>query len=149
MHTGWSHVIPMKRLLLIPFVLSLGMPALAEEYKIRFEGGGNAAWTGAGNKYAVVKKLGRDKWIVRQTTLVSNKLTGLGKWWDHDVTASRACLSSEDGWGSASDCVVGAKGLLDLPEGADIRDYEIEIKWQENGGEQYTKFRVTDDAKSD
>ena len=87
----------MKRLLLIPFVLSLGMPALAEEYKIRFEGGGNAAWTGAGNKYAVVKKLGRDKWIVRQTTLVSNKLTGLGKWWDHDVTASRACLSSEDG----------------------------------------------------
>ena len=139
----------MKRLLLIPLVIALGMPALAEEYKVRFEGGGNAYWTGAGNKYAVVKRLGGDKWFVRQTTLVSNMLTGFGKWWDHDVTASRACLSANDGWGSGSDCIVGDEGFLKLPKNSDIKDYVIEIKWQENGAEQYTKFRDTDDAKLD
>ena len=138
---------PMKRLLLIPLVISLGMPVAAEEYKIRFEGGGNAYWTGAGNKYAVVKRLGGDKWFIRQTTLVSNMLTGFGKWWDHDVTASRACLSTDDGWGSTTECVVGEEGFLALPKGSNIRDYVIEIKWMEDGGEQYTKFRITNPAK--
>ena len=122
-------------------------PSEALEYKIRFSGGGNAYWTGAANKYAVVKKISDGNWFVRQTTLVSNMITGFGKWWDHDVTASRACLLSSDGWEDTNTCIKGEGGLLKLPKGKDIKNYSIEIKWQENGAEQFVKFRITDKAE--
>ena len=125
-------------------IVSLKTFAEAEEYKIRFSGGGNAYWTGAANKYAVVKKINDFTWYVRQTTLVSNMITGFGKWWDHDVTASRACLLEKDGWEDSKSCIKGDGGLLKLPKNRNIQDYSIEIKWNENGAEQYVKFKLTD-----
>ena len=139
----------MKKFLL-PFFLLLSIVTLktyaeSTEYKIRFSGGGNAYWTGAANKYAVVKKMNDFTWYVKQTTLVSNMITGFGKWWDHDVTASRACLLEKDGWENSSSCIKGDGGLLVLPKNSDIKNYSIEIKWNENGAEQYVKFQITDE----
>ena len=68
-----------------------------------------------------------------------------GKWWDHDVTASRACLLEKDGWEDSKSCIKGEGGLLVLPKNSDIKDYSIEIKWNENGAEQYVKFKLTDE----
>ena len=138
----------MKKIL-YSFVLFLSIFSLrtfAEntEYKIRFSGGGNAYWTGAANRYAIVKKINTNTWFVRQSTLVSNMLTGFGKWWDHDVIASRACLLENDGWENSESCIKGDGGILKLPKNSDIKDYSIEIKWNENGAEQYVKFKLTD-----
>ena len=135
---------------LYPVVLLLSIASLktyagGTEYKIRFAGGGNAYWTGAANKYAVVKKMNDSNWYIKQTTLVSNMITGFGKWWDHDVTASRACLLEKDGWEDSKSCIKGEGGLLELPKNSDIKDYSIEIKWNENGAEQYVRFRLTDE----
>ena len=134
---------------LFPFVLLLSIISLrtlaeSKEYKIRFSGGGNAYFSGAANRYAVVKEMNNFTWYVRQTTLVSNMITGFGKWWDHDVTASRACLLEKDGWEDSKSCIKGDGGLLKLPKNSNIQDYSIEIKWNENDAEQYVKFKLTD-----
>ena len=99
------------------------------EYKIRFAGGGNAYWTGAANKYAVVTKINDFNWYIKQTTLVSNMITGFGKWWDHDVTASRACLLEKDGWEDSKSCIKGKGGLLRMILGgaADVLDVALSL----------------------
>ena len=133
------------QVLLLLSIVSLKTYATETEYKIRFSGGGNAYWTGAANKYAVVKKMYDFTWYVRQTTLVSNRITGFGKWWDHDVIASRACLLGKDGWENSESCIKGDGGLLRFPENSNIQDYLIEIKWIENGAEQYAKFKLNNE----
>ena len=157
---------------LFPVILLLSIVSFktfAEEYKIRFSGC-EYLQCGYEGKYAVVKKINDTTWYVRQTTAVKNWLTGLVKWWDHDVTFSRVCLlekdgedvleeefledevqnlNSKDGWddysGSISDsCIEGDGGLFQLPENIDIKDYSIEIKWIEDDEEKYVIFELTD-----
>lgn len=111
----------------------MATPVLAETYKVRISGGGNAYWTGAANSYAVLKIEDGNKVIIKQTTLVSNMITGFGKWWDHPVTASRACPLQANEWESSENCVVGAGDTIQLQPDALPKSFSYEFKWTENG----------------
>ena len=108
----------------------------AEVCKVRISGGGNAWWTGAANKYAILTVEPTNKVTIKQSTLVSNMITGLGKWWDHTVTASRACPLKSDGWDNSQDCIQGQGIEIQIPIGKSIKEYSYQFKWSENGGTQ-------------
>jgi hypothetical protein len=110
--------------------------ANAETYKIRISGGGNAWWTGAANSYAVISIFDGPIVTIKQTTLVSNMITGLGKWWDHPVTASRACPFENGEWESTENCIIGVGGRIQLPADSLPTSYSYEFRWNENGSTQ-------------
>lgn len=80
---------------------------------------------------------------ILQSTLVLNALFGNAKWWDHPVTASRACKKTQGGWEDSSECVVGDGDTISLPAGSDFRDYVYEFKWQEGGSVKFWKTEIT------
>ena len=124
-------------------LLALATPAIANEaYKIRLTGQGDVFVSGGSNTYAVVKRQGDGSYRVYHTTLKSNYWTGAGTWYDHETTASRACPPVAAGWDQPTNCIEGTGGIIRLPEGAKVSDYNMEIKYLENGAEQYVKFRV-------
>ena len=112
-------------------------PVSAAEYKVKL-GGGSAYW-GGHPSFAVVKT-NMSQVSIYHTTNTVDQLLGTGKWWDHKVTASRACLVDETGWDKTDQCVIGEKGLIQLPEGADPKEYTFEIKWNESGAVHHEKF---------
>ena len=125
--------------------LAIGaVPASAEEmYKIRLTGQGDVFVSRGGtNTYAVVKKQADGSYSVYHTTLKSSYWTRIGTWFDHETTASRACPPVASGWDKPTNCIEGKGGAIRLPEGAKLSDYTLEIKYLENGAEQYVKFRV-------
>ena len=124
--------------------LAIGaVPAFAgETYKIRLSGQGDVFFTGGANSYAVVKQNDDGSITAYHTTLKSNFWTGFGSWYDHETTASRACPAATTGWERPTNCIEGKGGTIQLPAGAKLSDYTIEIKYVENGAEQYAKFRV-------
>ena len=71
------------------------------------------------------------------TTNNVDQLLGTGKWWDHPVIASRACVVSEQVWDDASNCITGDKGVIKLPPEASPKKYTFEIKWKESGAIQH------------
>lgn len=117
-------------------VSMLSQPVHAETYKIRISGEGNAYWTGAANGYAIINIDSNNKVTIKQTTLVSNMITGFGKWWDHAVTASRACPLQANEWESTENCIVGDQDQIQIPQGSSPRNYSYEFKWSENGATQ-------------
>ena len=137
----------MKKLLTVAAaLLALAAPANAESWKIRLSGQGDVFVSGGSNTYVVAKTEPGNILSVYHTTLKSNYWTGAGVWYDHTPTASRACpVAQLGGWGEPQNCIDGQKGLIQLPEGAKATDYTIEIKWVENGAEQYAKFRLAAD----
>jgi hypothetical protein len=84
-----------------------------------------------------------DKVKIVQSTLVLNALFGNAKWWDHPVTASRACKKTQDGWENSAECVVGDGDTVSLPASSDFRDYVYEFKWQEGGSVKFWKTEIT------
>jgi hypothetical protein len=108
----------------------------SETYKVRFGGGGNAYWTGAANKYAVFNVNSNNMVTIKQTTLVSNMITGFGKWWDHEVTSSRACPLNSDGWENTDKCILGQGSVIQIPIGKSVKDYSFQFKWSEDGAMQ-------------
>jgi hypothetical protein len=137
----------MKKLLtavaISAFALAIAAPAFAgETYKIRLSGQGDVFVSGGSNTYAVVKQNDDGSITAYHTTLKSNYWTGAGVWYDHETTASRACPPVVAGWNQPTNCIEGNGGIIRLPEGAKLSDYTIEIKYLENGAEQYVKFRV-------
>lgn len=134
---------------LFPFfaaaALTIGAaPAMAgETYKIRLTGQGDVFVSGGSNTYAVVKTQDDGSITVYHTTLKSNYWTGAGVWYDHKTVASRACpVVAATGWDQPANCIEGNGGTIQLPAGAKVNDYTIEIKYLENGAEQYVKFRI-------
>lgn len=113
-----------------------------ETYKIRLSGQGDVFVSGGSNTYAVVKQQDDGSYLIYHTTLKSNYWTGAGTWYDHETTASRACPPLAPGWDKPSNCIEGKDGIIRLPDGAKLSDYTLEIKYLENGAEQYVKFRV-------
>jgi hypothetical protein len=81
---------------------------------------------------------------ITQSTLVLNALFGNAKWWDHAVTASRACEKTGNGWDNPSKCVEGTGGVIRLPDNADFRNYIYEFKWEENGSVKFWKAEIMD-----
>ena len=129
----------MKRLFFAIAFAAIALPANAEIYKIRLSGGGNAYWTGAANSYVRIETRQGNIVQLFQSTLVSNMLTGFGKWWDHPVTASRACPLTNDEWSEATNCITGTLNTIKLPEDTNPKDFVYEFKWQENGSSQQAK----------
>ncbi|KGG14147.1 MULTISPECIES: hypothetical protein [Prochlorococcus] len=129
----------MKKFLFAIAFTVFALPASAEIYKIRLSGGGNAYWTGAANSYVRIETRQGNIVQLFQSTLVSNMLTGLGKWWDHPVIASRACPFTKDEWSEAKNCIIGTLNTIALPEGANPKDFVYEFKWEENGSTQQAK----------
>ena len=124
-------------------LLALTAPAFAgETYKIRLTGQGDVFISGGANTYAVVKQNDDGSITAYHTTLKSNYWTGAGVWYDHATTASRACPPVAAGWDQPTNCIEGKGGTMQLPVGAKLADYTIEIKYVENGAEQYVKFRL-------
>jgi hypothetical protein len=80
---------------------------------------------------------------IKQSTLVMDGLFGTSKWWDHPVTASRACKKTSGGWDNQSMCTEGVGSLITLPEGSDFREYIYEFKWVENGTTIFWKTEIT------
>jgi len=113
-------------------------PAKAEKYKVKL-GGGSAYW-GGHPSFAVVKVNNSNVVSIYHTTNTVDQLLGTGKWWDHPVIASRACIVSETGWEDTSECLMGERGEISLPENADPKVYTYEIKWKESGAIQHAKF---------
>jgi len=144
----WSHQTPrsMKKLLNAAAIatLTLGVaPAQADiTHKIRLSGQGDVFVSGGSNTYAVVTQRDDYSITVYHTTLKSNYWTGAGVWYDHETTASRACPAVVTGWDQPANCIEGKGGTIQLPPGAKLADYTIEIKYVENGAEQYAKFRI-------
>jgi hypothetical protein len=116
--------------------LMYSLASKADTYKVRFSGGGNAWWTGAANKYAIINVNENNKVIIKQTTLVSNMITGFGKWWEHPVTASRACPLNSDGWDTPQNCILGLGNEIQIPLGKSIKEYSYQFKWEEDGATQ-------------
>ena len=81
-----------------------------------------------------------DQVFIRHTTNTVDQFFGTGKWWDHKVTASRACPVTDDGWDDTSQCIIGKQGLIQLPEGSDEKQFVYEIKWHEGGAVRHAKF---------
>jgi hypothetical protein len=111
-----------------------------EIYKIRLSGDGNAYWTGAPNGYVVVE-VDANKVTIKQSTLVSNMITGFGKWWDHPILSSRAC-PEENGLPSRDNCIEGSSGIVSLPPGASEKEYIYEISWNESNLVRTAKFSL-------
>jgi hypothetical protein len=133
----------MKALFAAAALLALAAPAQAQSWKIRLSGQGDVFVSGGSNTYVVAKMEQGNTLSVYHTTLKSNYWTGAGVWYDHEPTASRACpVVQPAGWGESQNCIEGVKGRIQLPQGSVANDYAIEIKWVENGAEQYTKFRL-------
>ena len=123
--------------------LALTAPAFADvTHKIRLTGQGDVFVSGGSNTYAVVKQHDNGSITAYHTALKSNYWTGAGVWYDHETTASRACPAVATGWDQPANCVEGQGGTIQLPTGAKLSDYTIEIKYVENGAEQYAKFRI-------
>ena len=80
---------------------------------------------------------------IKQSTLTLNQLLGYAKWWDHEVTASRACKKTQGGWDDQSKCTEGNGDTITLPIGADFRDYIYELKWNENNTVNFWKTEIT------
>jgi len=80
---------------------------------------------------------------ITQSTLVLNALFGNAKWWDHTVTASRACKMTSGGWDNPLDCIEGAGNTIILSPSADFRDYIFEFKWEESGTIKFWKTEIT------
>ena len=134
----------MKKLLTVAAtLLALTTPAFADvTHKIRLSGQGDVFVSGGSNTYAVVKQSDDGSITAYHTTLKSNYWTGAGVWYDHETTASRACPPVSTGWNQPTNCIEGKGGTIQLPAGAKLSYYTIEIKYVENGAEQYAKFRI-------
>ena len=138
----------MKRLLILPLWLgAIASPALSAEYKVRL-GGGSAYWGGQA-EFAVINVSEENAVSIYHTTNTVDQFWGTGKWWDHEVTASRACLVSETEWSDGDNCINGTKGLIQLPPDANPLDYTYEIKWVEGGAKRYTKFGMNSNTRVD
>ena len=110
------------------------------KHKIKL-GGGSAYW-GGHPSFAVVKINSINEVNIYHTTNTVDQLLGTGKWWDHPVIASRACIITDEGWDDANNCINGEKGVIKLPPGANHKQYTFEIKWKESGAIQHAKFGI-------
>ena len=140
-----SHILQMKLFThiassasIVGSSLLIALPVNSAEYKIKL-GGGSAYW-GGHPSFAVVKTSSSNLVTIYQTTNTVDQLLGTGKWWDHKVTASRACIVEDTGWDNPDQCIIGEGGLIQIPVGNDPEDYTYEIKWKERGAVQHAKF---------
>ena len=115
-------------------------PVQAAEYKVRLSGG--SAYWGGQPSFAVVKTNDTNKVTIYQTTNTVDQFFGTGKWWDHKVTASRACIVDESGWSNKEDCVIGEGGVIQLADDANVKDYSYQIKWKEGGTVRQAEFGI-------
>ena len=123
--------------------ISLISTAQADTAKYKVKLGGGSAYWGGHPSFAVLKINNNNEVSIYHTTNTVDQLLGTGKWWDHPVIASRACVVSEQGWDDASNCITGDKGVIKLPPEASPNKYTFEIKWKENGAIQHAKFGIT------
>lgn len=136
-----------------PLVLG-GLGVLATElkgnivvYKIKLPGPSAWASPSQPSKWVVVDLVDGRSVVLRQSTLVVDGFTGFSKWWDHPVTASRACKRDSQGWSDPVDCVTGSGNLIRLPEGASPFSYIYELKWEESGQKQTAAVKIQESDK--
>jgi hypothetical protein len=140
-------------LLIAPLVLG-GLAALATElkgnivvYKIKLPGPSAWAAPSQPSRWVVLDVVDGRSVVLRQSTLVVDGFTGFSKWWDHPVTASRACKRDTEGWSDPVGCVTGNGNLIQLPEGASPFTYIFEIKWDEAGQTQTAAVKLQESDK--
>lgn len=140
-------------LVIAPWVLG-GLGALAAElkgnivvYKIKLPGPSAWAAPSQPSKWVVLDVVDGRNVVLRQSTLVVDGFTGFSKWWDHPVTASRACKRDTQGWSDPVDCVTGNGNLIQLPEGASPFTYIYELKWEEAGQTQSATVKLQESDK--
>lgn len=119
-------------------------------YKIKLTEG--TAWTNLNpESWMVFDVSDGTRVAVRHSTNVLNMITSISRWWDHPVTASKACRISVGETGkrltgclSGSDVGTGKsqRHVLLLPAETTIHDYMFEIQWQEKGLTQEAVIQV-------
>lgn len=118
-------------------------PALGQRvtYKVKLSEG--SAWTNLNPESWMVFVVSDGNWVsIHHSTNVVNMITGISRWWDHPIVASKACrISIGESGKRLTGCLSGnssgtGKALrhqLRLPADASIHDYIFELQWQEKG----------------
>lgn len=124
-------------------------------YKIKLSEG--TAWTNLNpESWMVFDVSDGTRVAVRHSTNALNMITSISRWWDHPVTASKACRISVGETGkrltgclSGSDVGTGKnqRHVLLLAAGTTIHDYMFEIQWQEKGVTREAVIQVPEGTK--